>query len=123
MKAIGFSLVAMVALAGCVSPYGKEVSVAPVSLSAKQQAEAKAAVTYSLIDPDSATFRNISGKRRTFDSGTVFTTVCGEVNAKNRMGGYTGYSWFHGDFDGAGKFTLRNVDGVNEFMSHYSCRG
>lgn len=32
-----------------------------------------------LIDPDSATFRNQKGN-------------CGEVNAKNKMGGYTGYS-------------------------------
>lgn len=35
-------------------------------------------VRSKLVDPDSAQFRNQSGK-------------CGEVNAKNRMGGYTGF--------------------------------
>jgi len=48
---------------------------------------AKAAVTAVLKDPDSAQFRNIV----ILESGTV----CGEVNAKNSFGGYTGFDKFY----------------------------
>ena len=48
---------------------------------------AKKAIAYSLIDPESARFREvfIAPNR---------TAVCGQVNAKNRMGGYTGFQRF-----------------------------
>ncbi|MDH1308940.1 hypothetical protein N5C40_20735 [Pseudomonas fulva] len=42
------------------------------------------AVKEKLFDPDSAEFRN----DRIMSDGTV----CGEVNAKNRMGGYVGFT-------------------------------
>jgi hypothetical protein len=54
---------------------------------------------------DSANFRRVYGSRATGalyvcgqqggcrDPGTS-TYVCGQVNAKNRLGGYTGFSWF-----------------------------
>lgn len=42
------------------------------------------AVKENLFDPNSAEFRN----DRVMDDGTV----CGEVNAKNRMGGYVGFT-------------------------------
>ena len=44
------------------------------------------AVRNSLIDPDSAKFRNVVVRDR--------GVVCGEMNAKNKMGGYTGYTKF-----------------------------
>lgn len=47
--------------------------------------DARAAITKDFKDPDGAEFRN------------VFVTpfgVCGEVNAKNSYGGYTGYKLF-----------------------------
>lgn len=44
-----------------------------------------AAVSESLVDPESAKFRNVR---------TVGDAVCGEVNARNRMGGYGGFSPF-----------------------------
>ena len=48
--------------------------------------EAKAAVQRELIDPSSAEFRNVR-----IDS---LRDICGEVNAKNRMGGYGGFTHF-----------------------------
>ncbi len=42
-----------------------------------------------LRDPDSAEFRNVG-----FYSGGESPAVCGEVNAKNAFGGYTGYERF-----------------------------
>ena len=46
-----------------------------------------------LKDPDSAKFRGVKFFRR---SGAG----CGEVNAKNSMGGYVGYTWFVAFKDG-----------------------
>lgn len=45
-----------------------------------------------LNDPDSAQFRNevFVGPWRVSDS-----TLCGEMNARNRMGGYVGYKKFY----------------------------
>jgi len=43
-----------------------------------------------LKDPDSAKFRNIFVNK----SKKGFTVVCGEVNAKNSFGGYTGFQRF-----------------------------
>ena len=42
-----------------------------------------------LKDPESATFRNVH-----FYSGGGTPVVCGEVNARNGFGGYTGYERF-----------------------------
>lgn len=43
-------------------------------------------VQLQLADPDSAKFKNVAYKKG--------IGVCGEVNAKNRMGGYVGYKTF-----------------------------
>lgn len=48
--------------------------------------EVKAVVAEELLDPTSATFRSL----RKSSIG-----YCGEVNAKNRMGGYVGNRKFH----------------------------
>ncbi|WP_339914103.1 hypothetical protein [uncultured Brevundimonas sp.] len=53
-------------------------------------AQAKAAVVESLRDPDSARFRSVRYSRRP-NGQTIY---CGEVNARNAMGGYTGYVRF-----------------------------
>lgn len=48
-------------------------------------------VRNGLTDPESAQFRNI----RVFSDWTPRqTAICGEVNAKNRMGGYVGFKHF-----------------------------
>lgn len=61
----------------------------PKALSAQEQTQlierAKKAVLYKLIDPESGRFRNVSA---------LGNEVCGEVNSKNRLGGYTGFQVF-----------------------------
>lgn len=47
---------------------------------------AKASITKSLKDPDSANFRNVF----TIDG----INVCGEINSKNSYGGYVGFTRF-----------------------------
>lgn len=53
---------------------------------AKMVEKAKEQVSLILIDPSSAQFRNIQTVKDTF--------VCGEVNGKNRFGGYVGFQPF-----------------------------
>lgn len=68
---IAFSVVGMLSLLGCGDRGERLV---------------KNEVRAQLVDPDSAKFRNI----RIFENGNY----CGEVNAKNRMGGYSGFVEF-----------------------------
>ena len=62
----------------------------------------------TLIDPSSAQYRNIkiyldvpgSKLRKSGSKSTpLVDVVCGEVNSKNRMGGYVGYRQFYWDSD------------------------
>jgi hypothetical protein len=48
-----------------------------------------------LVDPESAQFRSLkAASHDASESGQAFDTLCGEVNAKNRMGGYVGFTMF-----------------------------
>jgi len=57
-----------------------------IALSACSDSNVKSEVKSVLIDPSSAEFRSITS----FKNGNY----CGEVNSKNRMGGYVGYKAF-----------------------------
>jgi hypothetical protein len=106
-------------LAGCISP--QVVSEKPVQLSRAQISQVEAAVKYSLIDPDSASFRNIRAADLTLADGTSYRRVCGEVNSKNRMGGYAGFSTFKGNMQG-GQFQLDYMDSINDMTATFACR-
>lgn len=87
MRAI---LVAAILLGGCQSEAGRAISDA-------QQLAAR-----DLADPGSAQFRNVAY----YPNGK---SVCGEINAKNRMGGYVGYRRF---FVVDGAATIEQEPGV-----------
>lgn len=73
--------------------------------------KARAAVRAALIDPTSATFANEEAGNR---------AVCGDVNAKNSFGGYTGPAMYI--FDGSSaKIHPEPVDvnQVGEFLDRY----
>ena len=54
--------------------------------------KAKSLVKENLIDPTSPLFRNeIVAREKVDKDGTEYVYVCGEVNAKNRMGAYVGF--------------------------------
>ena len=93
MKNIILSFAVIGVLAGCVSQI---VEQKPVQLTSEQISKIQDAATYGLIDPTSPLFRNIRGKYAKREDGTESIIFCGEVNAKNRMGGYTGFSPFYG---------------------------
>lgn len=92
---VGLIVVGM--LAGCV--VSKIVEQRPVRLSGSQVNAIEESAKYSLIDPNSAMFRNIRAKEIKREDGTQAVEFCGEVNAKNRMGGYSGFSAFKGKLE------------------------
>jgi hypothetical protein len=61
-----------------------------ISLTPTQEAEMQLHVSNQLNDPESARFRDV--KAAVTKNGKL--VVCGEINAKNRMGGYAGYHLF-----------------------------
>jgi hypothetical protein len=72
--------------------------------------KAKKAVSSILIDPDSAKFENVF-------KGKVANSYCGFVNAKNRLGGYTGASAFI--YDGAVTSIISKLPEREDFESYY----
>ena len=56
----------------------------------------KRMATQNFFDPDSAKFRNLTGHGLKSDGtgSQMMVALCGEVNAKNRSGGYVGYKRF-----------------------------
>lgn len=48
-----------------------------------------------LVDPFSTQFRGVKVNEQYNDNENIVMTICGQVNAKNRMGGYVGWSNFY----------------------------
>lgn len=61
-----------------------------VDVSEQHATHAKHVIQEMLKDPESARFRRIYGAK----GGVRKIAICGEVNAKNSYGGYTGYKPF-----------------------------
>jgi hypothetical protein len=89
---LALALAAVLTVAACVQP----VTLTPVMLSAKDQTIIKGAMTYNLIDPSSAQFRNIRAADVELTDGRTVRRVCGEINGKNQFGGYVGFEMFSG---------------------------
>ena len=73
--------------------------------------DAKKAVSQLLIDPDSAKFEGLT-------KGTEDYIVCGRVNAKNRMGGYVGFSPFFYYSDSKQATLVKPAD-TSDFRSYW----
>ena len=71
--------------------------------------EVKTAVAAKMVDPGSATFQALSEKGADF-------AYCGEVNAKNRMGGYVGYQKFFAQRGSAGDWIVTLDPRIAEHM-------
>lgn len=81
-------VVGAVTLAGCQWIPGTDEHL-------REQAQQLAAA--QLIDPSSAQFRRVEVSRRPGGD-----RVCGEINGKNRMGAYVGFTRFVTDLEGGG---------------------
>lgn len=74
--------------------------VKPLPVSKALRAEIEREVTRDFFDPSSAQFRDVRAVQVTLSDGTVENRVCGEVNGKNRLGGYVGFEMFGGKLVG-----------------------
>jgi hypothetical protein len=74
------------------------------SITAQEVSVAEEKVKYQLKDPWSARFRNVA--KASPYAECKGTQYIGEVNAKNSMGGYTGFSWFTIDKSGVRILTV-----------------
>lgn len=79
------------ALSACVA---EVASKQPFTPTAAQIEEAKYYVSYNLRDPATAQFRSIRGSNAVGKNGVRESYVCGEVNSKNLVGAYVGYTPF-----------------------------
>ena len=77
-------------LAGCLDPNTMEVASAPDSIRPTDHALVRHGIGDRLKDPESAQYRNM----RAFNLSNGDRAICGEFNARNSFGGYTGYSPF-----------------------------
>jgi hypothetical protein len=67
------------------------------ALAQNSDAMAKSAsklIAARLVDPDSIVLRNTRVVSATSPSGAAVTLLCGEYNARNRIGGYAGFRSF-----------------------------
>jgi hypothetical protein len=70
--------------------------------------EALETVASQLIDPSSAQFRNV----RMVTTGEGKATLCGEVNGRNRYGGYVGFTPFSYDTGTRKAFLVSSDDPI-----------
>ena len=75
--------------AGCVAT--TSTSVQPFQPSASDLAQATELIAQKLKDPGSLQTRNIRGYR----AATGDRIICGEYNARNSFGGYSGFTGFY----------------------------
>ena len=63
--------------------------------------QSKTELTKSFLDPEAAKYRNLEVREWVGDKNIKYLELCGEVNAKNSMGAYTGYKKFNANPESA----------------------
>ncbi len=107
-----FICLGVFALSGCVSAPQID-AVSPRQLTPSELQAVQTTIKSKLKDPGSAQFGVI--KAGTDRSGKTF--VCGQVNAKNSFGGFTGMVPFGGDFASNGTFLSGGIGGTPEIST------
>ncbi|WP_019933859.1 hypothetical protein [Oceanimonas smirnovii] len=82
------------ALTGCAAFEHEAIKLSreKVNVSQEDIEQARNAVLLSLKDPESAKFTNWYGTREPGEDSA--SAICGEVNARNSYGGYSGFTHF-----------------------------
>ena len=89
-------------------------SLPPSTASTRAINKAKEGVSSQLKDPSSVQFRNVAG----YDKGQPgYTMLCGELNAKNSFGGYTGFRHFTYL---AGVLVTNELEGNGQWENHFN---
>lgn len=83
------ALIGATLLVACVETV--PVQTAPTTMTDTLRQEARAVLTYDFFDAQSARFRNETSYR--LANGDY--VMCGQVNGKNRLGGYIGFTDFY----------------------------
>lgn len=101
-----FAIAVTAALVGCEYVPGTEANKSATAVAAAERT-----VAGMLVDPGSAQFRNVTYH------GAGGVSVCGEVNAKNRMGGYNGFMrfWSYRKADGEWAADIQSDDDEESF--------
>lgn len=89
-------------------------------------AKAGAIMDDTLVDYPSARFRNVRAVMRKDAQKTDRMAFCGEVNSKNKMGGYTGWSHFvldPSEFGGPVGAMWTDSTGLGAAMVQTACQG
>lgn len=103
---------AMLTLSACYSATADDFM--PVSLPPHISETAHQQVRYVMNDPDSAQFRNV--RAYSFSGPGGGYVVCGEVNGRNRMGGYAGFQPFRtnvGNDQSSGQVYINDLPAVS----------
>lgn len=99
--------------------HGSKPRIPASTASANEISKEKQNVKNSMKDPDAVQFRGMAGYYR---GEPGFTTLCGELNAKNGFGAYAGYRHFTSL---AGIVVMNEMEGKevpweNSFNSHWN---
>jgi hypothetical protein len=105
--AFALSVILVPPLAAISAPLNYQPPPSPHGPDAAARSAIEAKIKDSLVDPDSAEFKWID---RTFYMAGGIPAVCGQVNSKNRMGGYSGYAWFAAELNEHGEPLWFEVD-------------
>lgn len=92
-----------VGLTGCVATV--QVASAPTPINAAILAQAHIVAAYDLFDPSSAQFRGDKMYRLSNDE----YVVCGEMNGKNQLGGYVGFTPYYVRLGWTGKHATKKL--------------
>lgn len=92
LRTIALISLSALSLTACVTtnPIYRD-KLPPSTASAAGINKAKQGVKEQMKDPSSVQFRNVHGYKK---GGNDAVLICGEVNAKNSFGGYTGFHYF-----------------------------
>lgn len=125
-------LLCLAALAGCATYVPDQAAIEagrnaspPVSIEAAQGAISAYLVNY-LYDPESAQYKlgePVNSYVSGWKGGLHGWFVCGQINSKNRLGGYVGFHPFWAYFDPAnpGQVITAAVDSGNDYLAAQRC--
>ncbi len=110
-----FGAVLGLGLAGCAETV--PVTSAPMQVNAAAISQAHAIAAYDLFDPSSAQFRG----DRMYKLSSGDYVVCGEMNGKNQLGGYVGFTPYYVRMAYARGQATKKVMQI-DFMASDGCR-
>lgn len=102
-------------IAGTLLLAGTEASAQSVT---EMTVAARRILADRLVEPGSLQLRNLRAKQVN-SGGASLTILCGEYNAKNRMGGYTGFTAFAYEADRYGAVVTLSMGGRNGMAIGY----